>query len=76
MRLDDWMRENKLNQASLGARLNPPVSQGAISQIMRGDVRMRLDYALQIEEITCGAVTPKDCAELFRPKESAEQAAA
>jgi DNA-binding transcriptional regulator YdaS (Cro superfamily) len=66
MRLDEYMREQKLGQASLGAKLNPPVTQGAISQWMRGEVRVRLDYALQIEALTGGRVTPKECADLFR----------
>lgn len=76
MRLDEYMREHRLNQAALGAQLNPPVTQGAVSQWMRGEVRVRLDYALQIEELSSGAVTPKDCADLYRVREAAESAAA
>lgn len=43
-------------------RLVPPVSQGQLSQWIKGKTRVTLSYALQINELSNGLVTPKDCA--------------
>lgn len=65
MRLDDFLRERELTQAQLGSQLNPPVSQAQVSQWVRGLTRVTLEQALQIEEVTSGAVSPRECADLF-----------
>lgn len=65
MDLEDFLKECGWTQADLAARYEPPISQGLVSQWMRGRTRMTLDYALQTERITAGRVTPSDCASLF-----------
>ncbi|SAK53346.1 hypothetical protein AWB78_01317 [Caballeronia calidae] len=67
MRLDEYLKDQKLSQAALAALLQPPVTQSLVSQWIRGMVRMNLDQAVQIEEISNGAVTPRDLAEMFVP---------
>ncbi|WP_336817261.1 helix-turn-helix transcriptional regulator [Burkholderia gladioli] len=76
MRLDAYMREQKLTQAALGSMLNPPVSQSQVSQWFRGRTSITLDQALQIQLITKGEVTPADCAMVGLPDESTTPAAA
>ncbi|TDV06038.1 helix-turn-helix domain-containing protein [Paraburkholderia caballeronis] len=77
MRLDEYMREHRLTQAALGARLVPPVTQSQVSQWFRGITRITLEQALQIQVLSGGLVTPADCADVRRTdSESTTQAAA
>ncbi|CAG4887849.1 helix-turn-helix domain-containing protein [Paraburkholderia saeva] len=76
MRLDDYLREHKLTQAQLGAKLNPPVSQAQVSQWIRGITRVTLEQALQIDAVTNGDVSPADCAALFGAREGNKEPAA
>lgn len=66
MHLDKHLKEAGLSQADFGSRLVPPASQGLISQWVRGITRITLDYALQIERESGGAVTPQDCADMYK----------
>jgi DNA-binding transcriptional regulator YdaS (Cro superfamily) len=66
MTLDEYLKEASLSQSEFGGELSPPASQALISQWVRGITRVTLDYALQIERVTNGRVTPQDCADMFR----------
>lgn len=70
MRLDAYMRENRLTQAALGALLSPPVSQSLVSQWFRGVTRITLEQAVQIQKLTSGLVTPEECALVHAPTSS------
>lgn len=74
MHLDKYLKEASLSQSDFGSRLVPPASQGLISQWVRGITRITLDYALQIERESSGAVTPQDCADMY--KDATQRAAA
>jgi DNA-binding transcriptional regulator YdaS (Cro superfamily) len=76
MRLDDYLREHKLTQAQLGAKLNPPVSQAQVSQWVRGITRVTLEQALQIDGVTGGLVSPAECAALYTAREVGKEPAA
>lgn len=65
MHLEEHLKVIKQSQSEFGARLTPPASQGLVSQWVRGVTRITLDYALQIERESEGAVTPQDCADMF-----------
>lgn len=65
MHLDTHLKETGQSQAAFGARLNPPASQGLMSQWIRGVTRITLHYALQIDRETGGAVSPQDCADMY-----------
>lgn len=65
MHLETHLKDSGQSQSVFGARLVPPASQGLVSQWVRGVTRITLDYALQIERETGGAVTPQDCADMF-----------
>lgn len=62
MRIDDYLRQNGLTQSAFAAKFDPPVSQGLVSQWLKGKTRITLDQALQISRLTGGQVTPEDCA--------------
>lgn len=66
MHLDKYLNDVSQSQSDFGARLVPPASQGLVSQWVRGITRVTLDYALQIERVTGGLVTPQDCADMFK----------
>ncbi|MEX3690792.1 hypothetical protein AB3X91_11895 [Paraburkholderia sp. BR14263] len=68
MRLEDFMRKRGLTQTQLGALLEPPVTQGLVSQWIQGKVRVMLDQALQIDHLSGGLVTPRECAEMYDAK--------
>ncbi|MCP3709754.1 helix-turn-helix domain-containing protein [Paraburkholderia sp. CNPSo 3274] len=74
MRLDEYLTAKKMSQGVFGALLNPPVSQTLVSQWNRGVTRVMLEQAIQIEVLTEGLVTPRELAEMFKPRESAEAA--
>lgn len=65
MHLEEHLKETGQTQGDFGKRLNPPASQGLVSQWVRGVTRVTLEYALQIDELTDGAVSPKDCAAMY-----------
>jgi DNA-binding transcriptional regulator YdaS (Cro superfamily) len=65
MHLEDHLKDSGQSQAAFGGRLTPPASQGLVSQWVRGMTRVTLDYALQIEQESNGAVSPQDCADMF-----------
>lgn len=65
MHLEEHLKEIKQSQGDFGKRLFPPASQGLVSQWVRGVTRVTLDYALQIDRETGGAVSPQDCADMF-----------
>jgi len=73
MRLDDYLKEQKISQTAFGGLLSPPVTQSLVSQWIRGTARVTLEQALQIEAITAGAVTPKSLAEMHGARQSAAQ---
>lgn len=66
MHLDEYLKEVSQSQSEFGSQLTPTASQGLVSQWVRGITRVTLDYALQIERVTGGRVTPQDCADMFR----------
>lgn len=66
MHLDKYLNDAAQSQTDFGLHLVPPASQGLVSQWVRGVTRITLDYALQIERVTKGAVTPQDCADMFK----------
>lgn len=65
MHLDVFLKENGLSQGEFGQRLNPPASQGLVSQWIRGVTRVTLGYALQISKATEDKVTPQDCLDMY-----------
>lgn len=65
MHLDEHLKESGQSQTEFGADLKPPASQALVSQWIRGITRVTLDYALQIERVTRGRVTPQDCADMY-----------
>ena len=72
MPLDHYLTKRRISQSDFGALLEPPVTQGAISQWVQGVTRVSLHRALEIQARTKGAVTVKDCASMFgRTKEPA-----
>ena len=60
MQLRDYLQQHQLTHAAFGKRLTPPVSAGKVNHWLQGTRRVSLAAALQIEEITEGAVGPKD----------------
>lgn len=72
MRLDEYLTAKKMSQGAFGALLTPPVSQTLVSQWNRGVTRVMLDQAIQIETLTEGQVTPRELADMYKPRESAE----
>lgn len=65
MELGTYLKQNGVTQAAFASRFEPPVTQGLVSQWLRGETRMTLDQALQAARITMGAVGPEDCAALY-----------
>lgn len=74
MHLKDHLKATKQTQGDFGKRLTPPASQGLVSQWIRGETRVTLDYALQIERETDNEVTTQDCADMYL--DTAQRAAA
>lgn len=66
MHLDEFLEEEQKSQRGFGAELDPPVSQSLMSQWVRGETRITLAYALEIERKTKGKVTPQDCADMYK----------
>lgn len=65
MHLDQYLKQKGQSQGEFGQRLNPPASQGLVSQWVRGITRVTLDYALQIARETNDEVSPRDCADMY-----------
>lgn len=65
MHLNQYLIESRQSQEDFGKRLNPPVSQGLVSQWIRGVTRITLLQALQIKKLTRNKVTPQDCADMY-----------
>lgn len=65
MHLEKYLKEAGSSQADFGRELVPPASQALVSQWIRGVTRITLDYALQIDRISCGKVSPQDCQDMF-----------
>jgi len=61
MHLTEYRKNKKQSQAEFGALLNPPASQGLVSQWERGVTRITLDYAVQIDHVTEHQVSCEDC---------------
>lgn len=64
MHLKTYLAESKLSQAAFGALLVPAVTQSLVSQWLRGEARVTLSQAVQIEKITEGQVTPAELSDL------------
>lgn len=69
MNISCYLKNIGASQAWFGKQLVPRASQGLVSQWARGVTRVTLDYALQIERLTNGAITPFDCAQMFSPRQ-------
>jgi hypothetical protein len=69
MKLDAFLLSQGLTQTTFGKMLSPPVTQGQVSQWLRGQSRITLQYALEIGRVTGGAVTPEDCASIYRSQQ-------
>ncbi|WP_089401620.1 hypothetical protein [Noviherbaspirillum humi] len=65
MHLEEHLKQTGQTQGDFGKRLIPPASQGLVSQWIRGVTRVTLHYAVQIEDLTGGAVMPQDCADMY-----------
>lgn len=65
MHLDQYLKETGQSQDEFGKRLRKPVSQGLVSQWLRGVTRITLEQALDIKRITKNKVSPQDCADMF-----------
>lgn len=70
MHLSDYRKKKDQTQAEFGALLSPPASQGLVSQWERGETRITLGYAIQIDRITKRQVSCSDCNAMFKSKES------
>ena len=66
MTLTEYITSKELSQAKFGSMLNPPVTQGLVSQWINGMTRITLDQAIQIEQITGNEVTVRECASLYK----------
>lgn len=58
MRLGDWLKQNKCSQQKCADKVG--VSQGRISQIVKGDPRVPLELAAKISAFTDGEVEIAD----------------
>jgi DNA-binding transcriptional regulator YdaS (Cro superfamily) len=61
MKLNEYITAKGLSQSAFGAQLSPPSSQGLVSQWINGTTRVTLERAIQIEDVTGGEVTVRDC---------------
>jgi DNA-binding transcriptional regulator YdaS (Cro superfamily) len=68
MHLTEYRKKKKQTQAEFGALLSPPASQGLISQWERGETRITLNYAVQIDRVTKRQVSCEDCDSMFHGK--------
>jgi len=75
MHLDEHLKNTGQRQSDFGASLHPPATQALVSQWVRGVTRVTLAYALQIERVTQGQVTPQDCADMYKVSAPVQQPA-
>jgi DNA-binding transcriptional regulator YdaS (Cro superfamily) len=73
MNLTDFRKKKSLTQANFGALLSPPASQALVSQWERGETRITLSYAVQIDRVTKHQVSCADCDGMFHSKELADK---
>ena len=66
MQLEEYLKKAGRSQAEFGLALAPAASQALVSQWARGITRVTLSYALQIERVTNGEVSPRDCADMYK----------
>lgn len=60
MKLEHYIKQNKTSQEAIAARLRANgvrATQGLVSQWIRGETRITLQAAVEIERITAGAVS-------------------
>jgi DNA-binding transcriptional regulator YdaS (Cro superfamily) len=78
MNLRDYLKAEGLTQEAFAKKLSPPVSQGKVNHWLSGSRRVSLAEALQIEQITGGAVTLHDMVAMrtqCHPREQQAEAA-
>lgn len=63
MHLADFLKERRLSQDEFAQRIG--VSQGLVSQWVRGVTRVTLEHSLHIKKVTRNKVTPQDCADMY-----------
>lgn len=68
MKLNEYITAKGLSQSAFGNLLTPPASQGLVSQWINGTTRVTLERAIQIEDVTGGDVTVRDCLEMADPE--------
>lgn len=66
MQLQQYLTDESISQASFGLMLSPGASQGLVSQWLSGKTRITLNYALQIQALSKGLVTPQECYDLYK----------
>lgn len=71
MNLTEYRKNKKLTQTEFGSLLTPTASQALVSQWERGETRITLDYAVQIDRITEHEVSCEDCNSMYSGKDSA-----
>lgn len=76
MHLDEYRKEKRLTQSQFGELLEPPASQGLVSQWEGGTTRITLSYALEIQRKTEGKVATSDCAAMYIGPRQRQKAAA
>lgn len=68
MHLKNYLKTARQIQSDFGQQLSPPVSQGLVSQWLRGRTRITLHYALQIKAATGGQVSPQELNTMYAKK--------
>lgn len=66
MRIDEFRNHKNLSQEAFGALLSPPASQSLVSQWENGVTKITLDRALEIEDMSGGLITARECQQMFR----------
>lgn len=60
MKLADYLKSKGLTQTEFGKLLNPPMTQVHVSHVINGRLRISLERAVEIEELTNGEVSVRD----------------
>lgn len=60
MRLNEYLKSKGITQTEFGQKLSPPMTQMHISHVINGRVRISLERAVEIEEMTGGEVSVRD----------------
>lgn len=66
MHLELFRKKTNQTQSAFGSTLVPVASQALVSQWERGETRVTLSYALQINRLTAGQVSAQDCADMYK----------